>query len=883
MARLYFVDGYHGGVRGHMPEGSWQDILHALERWPDWKVSLEIEPESWEVLKRKDLQTYRRLQKFILSPETRERVEFISGSYAQPFCWAIDGEGNIRQLQYGAKMIQEHFPGVKIDTYAVQEPCFTSSLPQMLTLLGYQRMSLKNPTAWGGYMAKMPGAIVWLKGSDGSRIPAVPRYDCEELVSCNATEASGYDADAIAGFAAKCVQEGVEAPVGMCLQDLGWSSAPLVQRIDVEYVTWREYFERFGAQIRGEVLFSQDDVRVALPWGNRIFQEMLRTVRIAQDRILQTEKLLAIARTQVGRGLAAEGCGQDMAVGAKTGAGAVSLDEAGRMLEAAWKMLMQAQHHDGYICATCGDGVRQWAFRSNKLALDACALLDEVSASAQEALGISGQTGPEEASAQEALGIDGQAGPEEASAQEALGIGGQAGSESEIWLRVANTTCDRRASQAEAILGLPWSYQGMRVYDESGEEVPCQYSSLREYADGGIGTAKLVFETRMDGIGYRSYRVELCKKPRELGDGIAQRTAQGLVCVETDCLDLAFDLNKGGSIVRFLDKKTGRDYAAGTAGLGCLKGYFIEDGAFFGTQDVPVTCEIQENGPLRCRLLFQGVFHGVAFSQSVVVRNHDPRIDLEAKAHFPKECMLGYPYEPKEEERYLGTRRSSCREDYKLGIQLSWGKGRIKVAKSAPFDVCESEVTDTRFDSWETIRHNVVNGWVDLYQEEEDAGLAVYCDAVNGYSLAEDQFALTLAFGYHANFWWGLQPALGTYAIGYSLMPHAGNWEDGKVPLEDARLREPLLVQRLAGKPERMSRTLLCCEEDSVEAVTVLAGQDVKVRLFHAGTGTEKLSFSGELAGRVKACVDLAGHGLEKPTGQAGPFEIKTLDCGNED
>ena len=48
MATLYFVDGYHGGIRGHMPEGSWQDILSAMERWPEWKISLEIEPESWE-------------------------------------------------------------------------------------------------------------------------------------------------------------------------------------------------------------------------------------------------------------------------------------------------------------------------------------------------------------------------------------------------------------------------------------------------------------------------------------------------------------------------------------------------------------------------------------------------------------------------------------------------------------------------------------------------------------------------------------------------------------------------------------------------------------------------------------------------------------------
>ncbi len=157
MAVLYFVDGYHGGIRGHMPEGSWQDILHALECWPEWKVSLEIEPESWEYLRRSDPGTYRRLRRFVSDSESVCRVEFISGSYAQPFCWAVNGESNIRQLLYGRKLLRRHFPDAVIDTYAVQEPCFTSALPQILTLMGYQRMSLKNPTAWGGYMAKMAG------------------------------------------------------------------------------------------------------------------------------------------------------------------------------------------------------------------------------------------------------------------------------------------------------------------------------------------------------------------------------------------------------------------------------------------------------------------------------------------------------------------------------------------------------------------------------------------------------------------------------------------------------------------------------------------------------------------------------------------------------
>lgn len=829
MATLYFVDGYHGGIRGHMPEGSWQDILHALERWPNWKISLEIEPESWEYLRQHDLHTYRRLQKFVSAPESADRIEFISGSYAQPFCWAVNGESNIRQLLYGIDMIQSHFPEAVVDTYAVQEPCFTSALPQILKQLGYQRMSLKNPTAWGGYMAKMPGELVKLTGSDGSFLPAVPRYTCEELISCNATEASGYDYESIAGFAEKCVREGIEAPTGMCLQDLGWASAPLVQGIDVEYVTWREYFKRFGERMKGEVSFSQEDILVALPWGNRILSEMLRNVRYAENRILQTEKLLVLAQSEAGiKKEVLSGC---------TG-----------MLRAAWKMLMQAQHHDGYICATCGEGTRQWGFRSNKLALDACAFLDHVSAAAQEAM-----TG-------------------EQSSCDAP--------EKEIWLRVVNTVGNERNSLAEVTLGLEPGFHSLQIYDASGEKVPCQYQMLREYADGGIGTAKVYFDAHNEGIGYRCYKVLPSTEMQKPQIGIARKGIQNIIEVKTDCLHLMFDLMKGGSIVRFMDLETGRDYAAGISGMGCLRGYSVQDAAFVDSAKTQVECKILENGPLCCKLTFSGEFYGIRLEQNVTVRNHDRRVDFETKTYFPEKTEIGFPYKPTEEERYLGTRRSSCREDYKMGVQIPLGNEKIRVAKSAPFDVYESAVSDTRFDSWETIKHNIINGYMDFFQESSDTGLAVFCDSVNGYSLVDNRFSLTLAFGYHSNFWWGYQPAEGAYSVRYALMPHKGNWEEGAISCEDAKMREPLLVQRLAQKPAKAKRTLLCSRKESVETVTLVTKEEnCLIRLFHAGMAEEKLELYGELAEKIKTGTDLYGNPSKQPIDKISRFEIKTLLC----
>lgn len=823
MGKLHFVDGYHGGIRGHMPEGSWQDILHALEVYPSWKISLEIEPESWDYIRIHDLRTYCKLQNFVSDPNTSDRIEFISGSYAQPFCWAVNGESNIRQLIHGVDVTKRHFSEIVVDTYAVQEPCFTSSLPQILKQLGYNRMSLKNPTAWGGYMTKMPGEIINLYSHDGSSIPTVPRYECEELIRCNATEASGYDFSSIEAFAEKCHLNGITAPAGMCLQDLGWSSKPLVQNMDVEYVTWREYFRRFSTLINGNVEFSQEDVLVALPWGNRILQEMLRNVRNAENRILQTEKLLSIAEVQNG-----------------------DMEKCRLVLEEAWEMLMQAQHHDGYICATTGEGTNMWAFRSNTLAIGCCSLLDNISDIAKEAI----------------------------SGKQSVDIR----QEQDIWLRVYNTIGNPRESQAEVTLGLEYGARSLKVYDENNIEVPSQFESTRSYADGTIGTAILRFEAKADGIGYCTYHVVPSGLPSIEESMMAKKTVQNTIEVTTDFFHVVFDLTKGGSIVRLFDKETKRDYVAGISEFGTLRAYSVPEDMFINNSDTPVECEIISNGSIYTELSFTGRFNDIEFQNVVKFRLHDRRIDFETSADFKDETEIGYPYEPKPEEAFLGTKRSSCREDYKLGVQFPLGEKAIKVMKSAPFDLYESRLNDTRFDSWETIQHNILNGYADFYQACTNTGLTIFCDHVNGYSLVDNHFSLTLGFGYHGNFWWGNQPLKGKCKMRYSILPHAFDVEQAQIPYEDSLLREPLLVQLLSAKPDQNNLTVFCCENKLIEAVTILRSNgQFQVRLFHGSQREAKLSFKNTLQGFRGVSADLRGEQNEKATECIDKLEIKTL------
>ena len=71
------------------------------------------------------------------------RVEMVNGTFSQPFGWAQGGESNIRQLLRGRDIIHEHFPNAVIETYAVQEPCWASCLPQLLRSLGFNAAVLE--------------------------------------------------------------------------------------------------------------------------------------------------------------------------------------------------------------------------------------------------------------------------------------------------------------------------------------------------------------------------------------------------------------------------------------------------------------------------------------------------------------------------------------------------------------------------------------------------------------------------------------------------------------------------------------------------------------------------------------------------------------------
>ena len=326
-AQNYFVDGFHGGVYGHYPLQSYTGYMcDLLDTHPDLRIGLEIEPETWDSVKVVAPVDYGRLRAHLLEGD---RAEYNNPSYAQPYFFNISGESAIRQLEYGIRKLEEHFPGISINTYACEEPCFTSALPTLLSGFGFKYAVIKNPnTCWGGYSAAAKGGIVRWSGPDGTSLRAVPRYTTEAPGNdVWTTTANGLNHD----YYSLAASDGVRHPVAMCFQDAGWTNGPWLsderkENDSVGNVSWTEYFERIAARDKAlPYRMSQDDVRVALVWGSQVLQRIARSVRKAENHIVKAEKMGVIAHM----------------------ANAYDYDRSA--VDEAWRTLLLSQHHDSWI------------------------------------------------------------------------------------------------------------------------------------------------------------------------------------------------------------------------------------------------------------------------------------------------------------------------------------------------------------------------------------------------------------------------------------------------------------------------------------------------------------------------------------------------------
>lgn len=774
--QAYFVDGYHGGVYGHYPLWVTTFMLDHLEAQPSWQIGLEIEPETWDTVKVKDPAGYMRFKQWSKDP----RLDFTNPTYAQPYLYNISGESIIRQFAYGMAKYNKHFPEINFTTYAVEEPCFTSSLPQILKQFGFQYAVLKSPnTCWGGYTRAHGGQFLNWEGPDGTAILTVPRY-ANEAFEKNSTWQTTAWANTV-DYWKSCYDAGITNPVGMCYQDAGWKNGPWLGtgekvKNNVHYTTWTAYFRSIPAgQAVPTWKMGQEDILVNLMWGSQVLQRIAQQVRQAENSILQAEKIGAMAFMDHG------------------------FVPDGKRLDEAWRTLMMAQHHDSWIVPYNKLHKEQtWAQAIEEWTANTLTIADQLIQQANASYATSTRSTNSE-----------------------LG-----------YIRVYNTLARHRKEWVQ--VRLPADVDDVTLWTGKQQVLPAQ---CHQTASGKV----VEFEAEVNGFGYATYQLKAAQpiKPGQSKSSEPKRMVrfdtEGNCMIENELYKIVLDKKQGGTIRSLIAKYANhKEFAAqdGAYRMGEIAGHFYEEGKFYSSKDSPVTFAVVQDDGLKTTVKITGNINGHPFVQLLSLVAGQQRIDMDLTIDWKGNVGIG---EYKQQQKWTANRRAFTDDRFKLKVMFPSAIKQGRIAKNAPFDVTESGLEDTFFGQWDQIKNNVVLNWVDLFDENSQYGLAVLTDHTGSYVHGKE-FPLSLTAQYSGLGLWGMDYKItGPLHMRYALIPHEKKWNIARITDRSNAWNEPLLAS-YHPNIEARDRQLIVLSDDNLEisALQLDHGQ-LALRLFNTG------------------------------------------------
>ena len=811
--KAWFADGYHGGILGHYPPSFTQFMVDALQQHPDWKLNLEIEPETWDFARTNTPEAYRAFKSFVTAQGPNRRIEFVNPAYGQSYLWNISGESVVQQLERGLRKLHEHFPNAEVSTYCSEEPCFTSALPGILKSFGFKYAVLKNPnTCWGGYTRAHGGELVNWVGPDGTAILTVPRYQVEAFKAGSVWETTA--AFNQPSYIQAAREFGIEHPVGMCLQDAGWRFGPWLQHepgayTPSEYVTWDQYFERVAQPWSAPVWrVSQEDIQVSLVWGAQVLQRIAQQVRGAENRLAMAEKLASLAF-----------------VYSQTPWPEASLDEA-------WRLLLLAQHHDCWIVPYNGRPGETWA---DKVRL----WTDGTHNTSEEVIGQSTSALMPH--------LDRSAG---------------------YAVRVFNTLGVARTNLVSLALPDAWDGPGASVWDGAERQLASQ-------TVGDKGRRELLFVAPVPALGYQTFWLKPASDAQVRGATLVQ-LADGSVRLETDYYRAELDPNRGGTIRSLVAKRLGNRELVDSANsrrFNEIRGFFFKEQCFRSSADAAAKVEIVEAGPVRVRLRVSSQIASNTVTQWITLVQGEPRIDLSVTIDWQGNPGIGADYYQAGGFRREQDRKAFYDERYKLLALFPLNLHRQEVFKDAPFDVTESRLTNTFFETWSEIKNDVILHWVDVRDAAQGVGVALLSDHTTSYAHGADH-PLGLTLQYRGVGLWGRDYSVrGPTEVKYALLPHAADRQSAAVWTAGTAWNEPL-VARLSpsgvetGAGEKSLLTIDGADWE-VPAMRVSAGK-ILVRLFNPSSDARgRIVRYGAPASKVEM-VQLNGQFIKELTVRKG-------------
>jgi alpha-mannosidase len=774
--KAYFIDGYHGGIWGHYPVWNTRFMADMLKNNPQWKINIEIEPETWDDAKVKDSEAYKDFQDLLADQSaTGMRIEYVNPGYAQSYTYNIQGESIIRQFKYGIKKVKEHFPSALFTTYSSEEPCFTSALPQILTSFGFKSASLKNPnTCWGGYTSAFGGELVNWVGPDGTKLVTIPRYATEKLLPGSTWQTNAfYNGADYVNDAFAC---GIEHPLGMTLQDAGWRNGLYLGKGNrsyqpTEYTTYRNYLENVAIKTpKQDWKFSQEDVLVSLVWGSQILQKLAQQVRVAENKIIMAEKIAAINNVY----------------------NKAKWPQAG--FDEAWRTLLLSQHHDCWIVPYNGRNGNTWAAKVVKWTGTTNRVADSV-INAGDKFGA--------VRVYNTLGFD-RAGWVSIPAPKNIGKGivtmmGNYGPRA-----VGQIVRDSANAVPRIVFWAVVPSMGYKTYYRYAEKITPKVKSKELRMVSKLSNGNYKIESNL-------YTIIINAAKGGTIESIVAKTLN----------------NK-----EFVDKANERVFNE-------LRGNFSKEGGFLSSKDKPAEVIVLEDGPYLAKLQIKGSIGMHKFIQTLTVMQAEKRIDLQVAINYNGNPEIGEPTAPgayKSTDNHKGFYNDKEKLMALFPLNL---KGQ-KVYKNAPYDVTESRLTNTFFTDWDKIKNNVLLNWVDVIDKDDAYGMALFTDHTTNYAHGEDfPLGLTLQYS-GVGLWGRNYKIEGPTVVNYTLVPHAGKWDKAGLWTESDKWNEPMVAVAGEFAQMDKSRSLINIQGEGYEVSSVtVEGNDLLVRLFNA-EGDEK-------------------------------------------
>jgi alpha-mannosidase len=489
------------------------DAMELADRPPFAKTCLNLDARAYEFMAEKFPEVTERLKKYLAAG----KVELIGGTYGQPMGTTISGESNIRQIIVGREVIRKTL-GYPLVTFLEEEEFTHPQTPQLVKLAGFRYASLAQLDTWGraGCPRLDVNALLW-QGLDGTAIPCVPK---------NALFGYSPDLTKLAGSAEFKQLAALGKPLLFTWEEFGWESpeqpayltspAKYQTLAHVEFVTLREYLDKYGAQAKESRYLPMDAWNKSLTWG--LGGDQIRIL----DR--KTDSLLLAAELFDGIA-AARGCPSQVDT-----------------LEQAWRHLLASQSHDVGLCE-----YSRWQG-------DRMAPFDRIEDLHNFTWGAIGYNHLDAAQRQGQTVLDAALRALSARVNAAANKHGQLAAvvfNPHGWPRTDLVTTSR-------LYPVPPRSREVVVKDRSGRVVPSQMVKHDKDPEGNLVMAEVAFSARaVPPAGYDTYYLQFSAQPTA-SPGADLRVDRSALTIENQFVRVRLDPTTGG-LASLVDKASGQE------------------------------------------------------------------------------------------------------------------------------------------------------------------------------------------------------------------------------------------------------------------------------------------------------------------------------------